>query len=85
MVVLGWLLKVLVFFVVLKVAQVVFWNVRRSFYIHPWLIELIVGILVVVAIETWAVNWWTIIVLGVLVGIIRGDQEEDTSQKRQLL
>ncbi|HEU4965602.1 MAG TPA: hypothetical protein VFV52_17420 [Bacilli bacterium] len=80
-----WILQVLVFFVVLKVAQVIVWNLRRSFYVHPWAVEGLVAILVMGAIALGLSGWWTPVVLGLLFGVVRGDQEEGTTTSRQLL
>jgi len=82
--VLVWLLQVLTFFVALKLGQILFWNVRRSFYVHPWIVEIVVGALVTAVLQAFAFSWWTLVLLGVLIGVIRGDQEEGTP-RRQLL
>jgi NAD(P) transhydrogenase subunit alpha len=80
-----WILKVLVFFVALKVGQTVFWNVRKAVYVHPWVVELLVAVLVVILLGISGNGWWTVVLFGLLFGVIRGDQEEDTRPKRQLL
>ena len=80
-----WILHVVVFFVVLKVAQVVFWNLRKAFFVHPWLVELLVAILVVVLLQCLTAGWWFSVLLAVLFGIVRGDQEEEAGMRRQLL
>jgi NAD(P) transhydrogenase subunit alpha len=80
-----WILHVVVFFVVLKVAQIVFWNLRKSFFVHPWLVELLVAILVVVLLQCLTAGWWLTVLLAVLFGIVRGDQEEEAGMRRQLL
>jgi len=79
------ILHVVVFFVVLKAAQIVFWNLRRLFYVHPWLVELVVAILAVVLAQFLDGGWWLTVLLAVLFGVVRGDQEEDTGAMRQLL
>ncbi len=81
-----WIAHVVLFFVVLKVMQVVFWNVRKRFYIHPWLIEGIVAVVAVAVCCLIADHWWMTIALGALFGVIRGDQEQsEVAQQRQLL
>jgi len=85
MTVLTWLLQLLVFFVALKVAQILFWNVRRHFYVHPWVVELVVGALVLLVLGTVSNAWWLVITLGLLTGLLRGDQESDEEVRRQLL
>ncbi|MCX7572346.1 hypothetical protein OS242_20775 [Tumebacillus sp. DT12] len=82
----SWLLLVVVFFLVLKVAQILFWNLRKAFYVHPWLVEIVVILLAVIAWQTVASLWGLAIIFGVLLGLLRGDQEADDRQKqRQLL
>ncbi|MFD2172182.1 hypothetical protein [Tumebacillus lipolyticus] len=80
-----WLLQVVVFFVALKVGQVVFWNLRKGFYLHPWLIELLVAVLVVIGVSSFYGGWWFIIFIGLLFGFLRGDQEEEVRANRNLL
>lgn len=81
-----WLAHVVLFFIVLKVAQVVFWNVRKVFYIHPWLIEAIMAVLVVTALSMTFNSWWMTSLLAVFFGVIRGDQEQgEEAVQRQLL
>jgi H+-translocating NAD(P) transhydrogenase subunit alpha len=83
---LDWLLQVVVFFVVLKLAQIVFWNVRKAFYVHPWLVEIVVAILVLWAVRAFGYGWWLTVALAILFGIVRGDQEADEERgQRQLL
>lgn len=79
------ILHVVVFFVVLKAAQIVFWNLRKLFFVHPWLVELAVAILAVVLTQCLDGGWWLTVLLAVLFGVVRGDQEEDTGARRQLL
>lgn len=81
----GWLLEVVVFFVVVKAAQIVFWNLRKTFYVHPWLVELVVAIVVVSLLQAGLTGWWTAVVLGVLFGIVRGDTDEESYNRRSLL
>jgi NAD(P) transhydrogenase subunit alpha len=76
--------QLFVFFFVLKVAQVVFWNVRRKWFVHPWVMEFVAGILVLVLVYQ-ATGWWAVILFGVLFGVLRGDQDEDAKSRRQLL
>jgi NAD(P) transhydrogenase subunit alpha len=76
--------QLFVFFFVLKVAQVVFWNVRRKWFVHPWVMEFVAGILVLVLVYQ-ATGWWAVILFGVLFGVLRGDQDEDAKARRQLL
>jgi NAD(P) transhydrogenase subunit alpha len=83
---LEWLLQVVVFLVVLKIAQIVFWNVRKAFYVHPWLVEIVVVILVLWAAGSLEYGWWLTVSLGILFGIVRGDQEaNDGRGQRQML
>jgi H+-translocating NAD(P) transhydrogenase subunit alpha len=81
----GWLLEVVVFFVVVKAAQILFWNLRKTFYVHPWLVELLVAIVVVSLLQAGLTGWWTAVVLGVLFGVVRGDTDEESYNRRQLL
>jgi NAD(P) transhydrogenase subunit alpha len=82
----AWILLLVVFFLVLKVAQIAFWNVRKSFYVHPWLVEIVVILLVVIALQTVASLWGLAVILGGVLGVLRGDQEaEDRKSQRQLL
>lgn len=83
--VLVWILKVIVFFVALKVGQVVIWNVRKTFYVHPWIVELLVAVLAVILVGSSVGGWWAIVLFGLLFGVIRGDQEDDAKSRRQLL
>lgn len=80
-----WIVHVVLFFVVLKVAQIVVWNLRKSFFVHPWLVELLVAILVVVLLQCLSAGWWLTVLLAILFGVVRGDQEEETGTRRQLL
>lgn len=81
-----WLAHVVLFFLVLKVAQVVFWNVRKNFYTHPWVIEGIVALIAVTAFSMAVSSWWMTILVAALLGVIRGDQESsEVVQQRQLL
>ncbi|MGZ4106530.1 MAG: hypothetical protein ACXVP5_08975 [Tumebacillaceae bacterium] len=81
----SWLLEVVVFFLVVKAAQIVFWNLRKTFYVHPWLVELLVAIVVVSLLQAGLTGWWAAVVLGVLFGVVRGDSDDDGFSKRQLL
>lgn len=79
-----WMLQVLVFFVALKVGQVVFWNLRKAFYVHPWAVELLVAVIFMLALVFEVGGWWAPLLYGALFGVIRGDQEE-AQPRRQLL
>ncbi|ASS76885.1 hypothetical protein CIG75_19505 [Tumebacillus algifaecis] len=79
-----WVLKVLVFFVALKVGQVLVWNVRKAYYIHPWVLELLVAVLAVILVGWVGDGWWAVALFGLLFGVIRGDQEDDSRSRRQL-
>ena len=82
----SWILLVVVFFLVLKVAQILFWNLRKAFYVHPWVVEIVVILLVVIALQTVASLWWLAVIFGILLGVLRGDQEaDDRQQQRHLL
>lgn len=82
----SWILLAVVFFLVLKVAQVLFWNLRKAFYVHPWVVEIVVILLVVIALQTVASLWWLAVIFGILLGVLRGDQEaDDRQQQRHLL
>ncbi|TCP52243.1 hypothetical protein EV586_1123 [Tumebacillus sp. BK434] len=83
--VLVWILKVVVFFVALKVGQVVVWNVRKAFYVHPWFVELLVAVLAVILVGSSVGGWLGIVLFGLLFGVIRGDQEDDSKSRRQLM
>ena len=80
-----WLAHVVLFFVVLKVVQIVFWNVRKAFYIHPWVIEIVVAILVVTALSLSINPWWLTVLIALFFGVIRGDQEQEEGKQRQLM
>lgn len=80
-----WILHVVVFFVVLKVAQILFWNIRKSFFVHPWLVELVVAVLAVVLLQSVGGGWWLTVLLAILFGIVRGDQDEEAGARRRLL
>lgn len=81
----SWLLEVIVFFVVVKLAQVVFWNLRKTFFVHPWLVEGLVAVVVVSLLVADLTGWWVAIVLGVLFGVVRGDADEERYSRKQLL
>jgi len=81
-----WIAHVVLFFVVLKVVQIVFWNVRKHFYVHPWVIEIVVAIIAVAVCCLVTNHWWMTVALAALFGVIRGDQEPtQETQQRQLL
>jgi hypothetical protein len=81
-----WLAHVVLFIVVLKVVQIVFWNVRKKFYIHPWVIEVIIALLIVPTHMLLNNNhWWMTVLIAVFIGVIRGDQEQEEGKQRQLM
>lgn len=71
-----WVLQVLVAFVLMKVVHVVFWNIRRHFYVHGWILEFVLALAWSTALVFDAGSWWMVTLAGVTVGLIRGDQEE---------
>lgn len=86
MIVWMWILKFFVFLFVFRIAQIAVWNFRKVFYVHPWVTDLIVTILAVVALAVFAVgSWWALIAIAILFGVIRGDQEHGTSPRRELM
>lgn len=78
--------QVLLFLILLKLSHIVYWNVKKTYYIHPWLSETVIAILLVVLFHYFSSVWALVIMTSVALGVIRGDQEETkSSSTRQLL
>ncbi len=78
--------QVIVFLILLKLSQIVFWNLKKSFYIHPWLLETVVAVVLVVLFHFLSSIWALVILTSAALGVIRGDQEETKpASSRQLL
>ncbi|GAX89681.1 hypothetical protein EFBL_1305 [Effusibacillus lacus] len=78
------LAQVVVFLLLLKVSHILYWNVRKSYHIHPWLLELIVAVVLVTMFHFYSGVWGLVIATAIVLGLIRGDQESKSAPTRQL-
>ncbi|WP_018130330.1 hypothetical protein [Effusibacillus pohliae] len=77
--------QVVVFLILLKVTHIVYWNLRKSYFIHPWLLETVIAVVLVWLFHLESAVWTWVIVTSIALGLIRGDQEAKTGNSRQLL
>lgn len=78
--------QVIVFLILLKLSHIAFWNLKKSFYVHPWLLETVIAIALVVLFHFLSSVWALVIASAIALGVIRGDQEETKpASNRQLL
>lgn len=77
--------QVVVFLFVLKISHIVYWNVRKSYHIHPWLLDTVLAVILVILFHFLTSVWALVIVTSLALGIIRGDQESKSVNTRELL
>ncbi|MFC4766431.1 hypothetical protein [Effusibacillus consociatus] len=78
------MLQVLVFLILLKASHILYWNLRKSYYIHPWLLETCIAVVLVALFHFVTSVWVLVIVSSIVLGLIRGDQESKSVSNRQL-
>lgn len=69
------IVQVLVFLLLLKISHIVYWNVRKSFFIHPLLLESVLAVVFVLLFHFVSAVWALVIVTAIGLGMIRGDQD----------
>jgi predicted lysophospholipase L1 biosynthesis ABC-type transport system permease subunit len=79
------ILQILSFFVILKIGQIVYWNVRKWVRIHAVVLELILAVLFVIVLHAVSQFWALLILVALALGVIRGDQEELAQEQRSRL
>lgn len=77
--------QVLAFLILLKVSHILYWNLRKSYFIHPWLLEAAVATALVMVFHFVSGVWGLILAVSVALGLIRGDREPKPQNARQLL
>jgi H+-translocating NAD(P) transhydrogenase subunit alpha len=81
---LEWIAQLIVFLAVYNLGHIVWWNVRKRYFVHPVILELAIAILLVTFIWIPFGTWWQVILVAASVGGLKGDLEARRSeQKRQ--
>ncbi|UOF91378.1 hypothetical protein LSG31_03745 [Fodinisporobacter ferrooxydans] len=79
---LEWIAQFVVFLMVYNVFHLVWWNVRKRFFIHPILLEIVLAILFVAFLWIPFTKWWLVILIAALAGLLKGDLEVRQSERR---
>lgn len=70
------IVQIVCFVFLVKIGQILFWNLRKSFHIHPVLLETVLAVVLVLLFH-WVESIWALLIFAALsIGVIRGDQEE---------
>lgn len=84
MLILEGMLQAVCFFLVVQAGHILFWNVRRHYEIHPWLTEAILAVILVFLFHGAGNVWLLLMGTALAIGMVRGDQEVQQSDRRSL-
>jgi hypothetical protein len=76
------IVQIICFFLVVKIGQILFWNLRKYADVHPVWVEIVLAIILVLVLHAVESVWALLIIVALAIGVVRGDQEELTQDKR---
>ncbi|BCJ87889.1 hypothetical protein [Effusibacillus dendaii] len=75
--------QVVVFLLAVKMAHILYWNLKKVYPIHSWLTETILAILFVILVHFTSNVWGLVLSVSVIAGAVRGDQEASGATDRK--
>lgn len=78
---LEWIAQLLIFLVLYNLGHLIWWNIRKRFYLHPILLEFLFVILMVVFIWIPFSTWWMVVLSSLAIGCLKGDWEARQSER----